>query len=175
MVRDCVTMSGGQRSPENLFTWVSSEWLDRGPCQTPNPLACGVKVHVFYNRQNKLGFWRDLRLFHIWMTVLHYCLHIRHIQRLARRRLLSDNLKLLQLFVCMNVLYMHFVFYNMSPVSNKQLCIAPHQFFSQTGNDNNLMVVCRKITSPNTLFALFTCSLPAAQCIMQNITDKWGQ
>lgn len=68
---------------ENLFTFgVSLVRSERGPCQTPSPLACGVEVHVrllfsFHNRQNKLGFLWDLRLLHSWMAVLHCCACIR--------------------------------------------------------------------------------------------------
>lgn len=48
-VSDCVflTVGDGQQSPEKpLHPWVSSERLEKGPCQMPSPLACGVEVHV---------------------------------------------------------------------------------------------------------------------------------
>ncbi len=78
-----LTVSGCQWSPENLSTHGCQAIRAVGKGLMPNAQSSGLwcwgsclSLFIFHNRQNKLGFLRDLRLLHSWMAVLHYCIHI---------------------------------------------------------------------------------------------------
>lgn len=165
------------KSRKPLHLWVSSEWLEKGPYQTPSSFglwrgASCLPLFSFQNRQNKLGFLWDLRLLHSRMAVLHYCLPIpccSYTSRITCQRELSGcrmTCAILNFYnswyawmFCTHVLVSIFH----SSVSNKLLCTAPQQ----KENDNNLTLADRRVTPPNTVY------LPSASSTVHDGKQIW--